>query len=605
MDTVDFDSPGKANSDDVPVVIHCWSGPRCVSTSLMYSFAQRADVIDVCDEPLYAVFLRRHPELARPYRSEVLQAQPEMDGVQRLDSLIQRAVTRKRSENLTTGTGIGSGGLMYMKHMAKHGEGIPQSIFTRQGHKHFLLVRGPEAVTGSFSRVLEASLLETCYPALMELYSQIRIATGDPPVVVLSEDLVERPEATLRALCSSLNIAFDSKMLSWPCGPKPYDGLWAPWWYKTTHTSTGFGSESSSDEKKRLHQLEYSRTLTPSRRLLLDECRPFYEFLRNRALTVEIPEREQLTGGKGTHTYHGDSRNGTVLVGIRNGVGRGTFDLVPRPEAKVSVLDAGFMLGDGVWEGIRLHRGHFLFLEDHLDRLYEGAASLDMVSALPTRTALVGMLQATVDANGMKDGIHIRVMVTRGLKSTGYQHPKCTIGHATVVILPEYKVAEESLGIRLFTVHVRRGNPDSQDPAWNSHSKLNCIAACIQASKAGADEALMLDPRGFVATCNSTNFFIVRNGQVWTSKPGHIMQGITRGNIIKLCSKNGIPCIECDFTLTQVYSAEEAFVTGTFGGLIPVIQVDGRVIGKGVKGDISSRLQRLYAELCDEYASNS
>ena len=582
----------------------------------MYSFGQRSDMLDVCDEPLYALFLRRHPELARPYRSQVLQAQPEIDGVERLESLIQRATALQAKERRAQPSGSGTGAnlnLIYMKHMAKHAEGMPPSMFTRPKHKHFLLVRCPDAVIGSFSRVLEPSLLETCYPALMELYSQIRIATGDPPAVVLSEDLVERPESTLRALCSSLNIPFDSNMLSWPSGPKPYDGVWAPWWYKTTHASTGFGSEPSTLSRDQQQQgVKIFPSLTPSERLLLDECRPFFEFLRNRALS--IPEaatdeeaRWQKTGGRGTHAYERDSRSNSVLVGIRNGhFGKnGAFDLVCRREAKVSVLDAGFMLGDGVWEGIRLHRGRFLFLEDHLDRLYEGAASLDMVAALPARSCLVDMLRATVDANRMQDGVHIRVMVTRGLKSTGYQHPNCTIGQATVVILPEYKVAEDSSGIRLFTVHVRRGNPDSQDPAWNSHSKLNCIAACIQASKAGADEALMLDPRGFVATCNSTNFFIVRNSQVWTSRPGHIMQGITRGNIIKLCVKHSIPCQECDFTLTQVYSAHEAFVTGTFGGVIPVTQVDGRVIGAGVKGDVCSRLQKLYAQLCDEYACNT
>ena len=295
----------------------------------------------------------------------------------------------------------------------------------------------------------------------------------------------------------------------------------------------------------------------------------------------------------GTHDYLDDPRNGDILISI-NG------EMYPRDDAKVSVFDSGFMLGDGVWEGIRFHRGALLFLNAHIDRLYEGAKAIDMDIGL-TREEMVHRLGAVLDANGMTSDVHIRLMATRGVKSTPYQHPKVTITPPTVVIIPEYKVAVESAGIRLATVHVRRGAPDVQDPRLNSHSKLNCILACIQADKAGADEALMLDPQGFVATCNSTHFFIVRKGQVWTSSGRYCLAGITRANVLDLCRANGIEAFEKDFSLIDVYGADEAFVTGTFAGLIPVSEIDGRAIS-AEKGPLTARLQNLYKALCEREA---
>jgi len=294
----------------------------------------------------------------------------------------------------------------------------------------------------------------------------------------------------------------------------------------------------------------------------------------------------------GTHEYADDPRNASILVSI-NGT------LVPRDQATVSVFDSGFVLGDGVWEGLRLHDGRLVFLEAHLARLYEGAKALDLdIGRTPDE--LTEDVQRCLDANDMVDGVHIRLMVTRGVKTTPYQDPRVTVGPATIVIVPEYKEPSKEnaeCGIRLFTVHVRRGAPDVQDPRLNSHSKLNCILACIQAAKAGADEALMLDPHGFVATCNSTNFFIVRDGEVWTSTGRYCMPGITRANVLRLCADNGIEAREGDFSLSQVYGANEAFVTGTFAGIVPVVDVDGRTIGDGGRGPVTLRLQWLYDEL--------
>lgn len=295
---------------------------------------------------------------------------------------------------------------------------------------------------------------------------------------------------------------------------------------------------------------------------------------------------------KGTHDHQDDPRNASILIDI-NG------ELYPRDQAKISVFDSGFVLGDGIWEGLRVHDGRVAFLDQHMKRLYEGAKAIDMAMDVSPEE-LKQRLQDCLRANDMTEGVHIRLMVTRGVKATPYQDPRVTVTPPTIVIIPEYKSAlPETLvrGIRLFTVHVRRGYPDVQDPKLNSHSKLNCIAACIQATKAGADEALMLDPHGFVATCNSTHFFIVRNGEVWTSSGDYCLGGITRGNIIRICREHGIPVFERNFSLTDVYGAEESFVTGTFAGVAPVSEVDGRVIGDGQRGPMVERLQQLYLEL--------
>ncbi len=305
----------------------------------------------------------------------------------------------------------------------------------------------------------------------------------------------------------------------------------------------------------------------------------------------------------GAHTYEDDARNAQVLISV-NGT------LVPRAEATVSVLDSGFVLGDGVWEGLRLYRGGIAFLTAHLRRLYEGARTLDFQIGL-TPTALKARIFEVVAANGMDDGVHIRLMVTRGVKATPYQDPRVTITPATIVIIAEHKAARPpGAGLSLFTSAIRRTGPDQQDQKLNSHSKLNCIQACIQATKAGADEALMLDPQGFVATCNSTHFFIVRQGELWTSSGDYCLGGITRGNVIACARDEGIVVREKNFSLTDVYGAEEAFVTGTFAGLSPVARVDGRRLGDvlaepGVEpplpGPVTSALQLAYARMIERH----
>ena len=298
---------------------------------------------------------------------------------------------------------------------------------------------------------------------------------------------------------------------------------------------------------------------------------------------------------QGTHDFSPDPRNDAILISV-NGT------LTPRAEAMVSVFDSGFMLGDGVWEGLRLHRGKIAFLEAHLDRLYEGAKAIAMDIGI-TRVQMEARIDAVIDGNQMRGeaGVHIRLMVTRGIRSTPYQDPRVVISPATIVIAPEFKAPLPTTietGIRLFTVHVRRGDPAVQDQKLNSHSKLNCITACIQATQAGADEALMLDPHGFVATCNSTHFFIVRKGEVWTSSGDYCLGGITRSNVIQVCREAGIPVFEKNFSLTDVYGADEAFVTGTFAGVVPVTDIDGRAMTPA-RGPMVERLQGLYRDLMD------
>jgi branched-chain amino acid aminotransferase len=297
----------------------------------------------------------------------------------------------------------------------------------------------------------------------------------------------------------------------------------------------------------------------------------------------------------GAHDFVDDPRNKDVLIYIN---GR----LVPRDEARISVFDSGFLLGDGFWESFRIHNGQLAFFDRHIDRLEENAKALDI--DLPFgREEMAKALQETVTANQLGDDAHLRLIITRGLKKTPYQDPRVNVSGPTLVIIGEHKAANPKVaeqGIRLYTVHVRRGQPDVLDPKLHTLSKLNCILARIQATKAGADEALMLDPRGFVATCNSTNFFIVKKGEVWTSTGQYCLNGITRGVVIETCRESGLPIMEKDFSLTNVYSADESFVTGTFGGLIPVIEVDGRTIGAGQRGPVTRRLQELYRERMDK-----
>ena len=299
-----------------------------------------------------------------------------------------------------------------------------------------------------------------------------------------------------------------------------------------------------------------------------------------------------------THDYEIDSRNDNIQIYID-----GQF--FSRADAKVSVMDSGYLLGDGVWEGIRLYNNHLIHLEKHLERLYKGAETIQMDIGI-SKSEMKSALEKTLKKNEMISDVHIRLIVSRGIKSTPYQHPKVTIGHPTIVIIPEYKKPSPGLkikGITLGTVSTIRNNL-TQDPRVNSLSKHNCIAACIEADKMGVDEGLMLDPDGYVSTCNSTNFFMIKSNEVWTSNGQHCLNGVTRHSVIDICKRKQIPIKEKQFSVNEVHEADEVFVTGTFAGIIPVRSVDGNTIGNGTRGPLTEQLQTWY-EIDIETMSNN
>lgn len=303
----------------------------------------------------------------------------------------------------------------------------------------------------------------------------------------------------------------------------------------------------------------------------------------------------QATRSESAQGYAADPRNAAVQVYVN-----GAF--FPRNQAMVSVFDSGFALGDGVWEGLRLVKGRIISLQAHLDRLFEGARSIALDIGMD-RAAVERALWLTLERNGMTDGAHMRLMVTRGVKSTPNQDPRFVIGGATVVIVAEYKTPKpetRARGLALLTSTFRTSGPDVFDLRLNSHSRLNLIQALIQAINAGADEALMLDPRGFVASCNSTNFFIVRGQELWTSTGNYSFRGITQHKVIDVWRGHGKVVRECDFTLAQVYGADEAFVTGTLGGVTPVTRIDGRAIGDGKPGPVTAQASALYLQACQQ-----
>jgi branched-chain amino acid aminotransferase len=297
----------------------------------------------------------------------------------------------------------------------------------------------------------------------------------------------------------------------------------------------------------------------------------------------------------GTHNAIDDPRNKDIKIFI-NG------ELFPREEAKISVFDSGYLVGDGVWEAMRLHKGVLVFLDLHLNRLWQGAAAIGLHFDFD-REKLIQNIWRTLDANNMQDNVHVRIMVTRGIKKTPSQDPRLTISGPNIVIIAEHKISSpetKEKGITLFTSTIRRGSPDYLDPRLNCHSKLHEVQALIQAIEAGADEALMLDINGFVSTCNATNFFIVKNNEVMTSTGQYCMNGITRENVIRVCKQKDIPCKQKNFSLYDVYDADEAFVTGTFGGLTPVVKIDGRIIGNGTYGNFTKKLSSFYEDLINE-----
>ncbi|MEO1331062.1 MAG: aminotransferase class IV [Pseudomonadota bacterium] len=300
-----------------------------------------------------------------------------------------------------------------------------------------------------------------------------------------------------------------------------------------------------------------------------------------------------------THDAEDDPRNRDILIYLDGA-------LLPRDQAKVSVYDSGFMLGDGMWEGMRLYDGVWAFFDEHMDRLFASCKAVSLDIGMD-RGGIAAALRRTAEGNGMTSDAHCRLMITRGVKAKPFQHPALSRSGPTIAIIMEHSKPADALqsrGIRLATVPQVRGLPMSQDAKHNSHSKLNCVIACLQAEQAGADEALMLDPHGFVNTTNACNFFIVRRGEVWTSTGDYCMNGVTRQKVIDLCRANATPIHERNYSLVDAYAAEEAFLTGTFGAQTPVASIDGKPVGEGSgAGPVTRRIQELYKSLIADHVA--
>jgi len=536
-------------------VINVWSGPRSLSTSLMYSFAQRDDM-EVLDEPLYAHYLRLKPNVCHPSQDEVLQ-QMENDGNKVVKDIIHGPCKKK---------------YRYCKHMAKQ----LTPCLTREVllGRHVLLIRSPLEYLPSFDKVLQEEIPELEMVHLAALYMELR-ATGHTPPIVDATDIRQNPEGMLRSLCSAIDIPFQPAMLRWKAGPRPEDGVWAPWWYSTVHKSTEFTPPPPFSGKpfpKNLYKL-------------LEQNQPFYEFLKREALqpssTLAIPPSLPCPD------------NNELLVWV-NG------QLHPRTSAKVSVFDSITQGGDGVWEGLRIYKDKVFKLDEHLDRLFDSAKAMAFVN-VPSRSEVKRALFATLIANNMHDNAHVRLTLTRGEKTSSGMSPAFNVYGCTLIVLAEWKppVYNNTEGVRLITASTRRNSPNCLDSKIHHNNLINNILAKVEGNLAGAADAIMLDTEGFVAETNATNLFMVKKGRVLTPHADYCLPGITRAAVISLVRKEGFPMEERRISLTEFHTADEVWTTGTMGELTPVKEIDGREIGDGEVGPVTKHLQGAYSKLAE------
>ncbi|XP_056165837.1 branched-chain-amino-acid aminotransferase-like protein 1 isoform X2 [Syzygium oleosum] len=505
-----------------PELIHSWSAPRSLSTSLMYSFAQRDDM-EVLDEPLYANFLRA-TGVDRPYREDLL-SKTESDANKVVKDII---------------FGPGSKKYRYCK--------------------------------PSFDKITPPSFLEIGLAELVSIYSQL-YELGNPPAVVDVADLQQDPEATLRGLCEDLDIPFQAAMLRWEAGPKPIDGIWAPWWYKSVHKSTRF------DPPKK-----YPSQFPMSLYYLLEQILPFYNLLKRQVRRrssqptpgLPVPANEKLLA------WVGD-------------------EILPRDSAKVSVFDSVVQGGDSVWEGLRVNNGKIFKLEEHLDRLFDSAKALAF-SNVPTREQVKDAIFKTLIRNGMFDNAHIRLSLTRGKKVTSGMSPAFNLYGCTLIVLPEWKppVYDNIHGITLVTATTRRNSPNNLDSKIHHNNLLNNILAKVEGNNANADDAIMLDKDGYVSETNATNIFLVKKGRVLTPHADYCLPGITRATVMDLVVKENLILEERRISLSEFHIADEVWTTGTMGEISPVVKIDGRVIGDGKVGPVTRRLQGVYKNLAGE-----
>mmetsp|Transcript_109177 Transcript_109177/g.189173 ORF Transcript_109177/g.189173 Transcript_109177/m.189173 type:complete len:552 (-) Transcript_109177:490-2145(-) len=537
--------------------INLWSGPRCASTALMYSFKSRGDCA-VLDEPFYAWYLKQYPDMYRPYRDELLKSMETN----------YRAVIRDSVLGPTEAK------LGFYKHIASM---APPDMDWARKCRNVILFRNPADSLMSYTRVIGTQdVLKYGAAHVLGLKQQVRILQELRPeqdvLVVSNASLLQRPEGTLQAICQGLGITFTSKMLKWKKGGIPEDGLWAKYWYHSSHATTSFDNEAQAKP------VAVPDELRPA----LDECMPYYETLLQHALQP-LPV---LLDERNAHLQ--------VYVGGR---------IVPREEAKVSVFDSSVQAGDAVWEGLRVKNGKIFALHEHLDRLFASAKAL-LFERVPARDVVVRAVMDTLQANGMRDGALCRLTLTRGEKVTSGMSPRNNQSGPCLIVLAEWKgehssVANKAAGLRLITSAIRRNTPSCLDSKIHHNNIINNILAKIQADQAGADDALMLDLEGFASETNAMNFFIVRGGVVLTPFADSCLPGITRRMVIeKVTQMAGVTCKEARLSLTDVWTADEAFTTGTMGGISPVVEIDGRLMAAGPgAGPITRRLQEAYIDL--------
>uniref|UniRef100_A0A251K7I8 Branched-chain-amino-acid aminotransferase-like protein 1 n=1 Tax=Manihot esculenta TaxID=3983 RepID=A0A251K7I8_MANES len=539
-------------------VIHSWSAPRSLSTSIMYSFAQRDDM-EVLDEPLYATFLKV-TGAERPYRDEVL-SKMESDPNKVVNEVI---------------FGPGEKKYRFCKHIAKQRlPGLPNDLMKKG--KHFILIRNPLDILPSFRKVVPPSFLELGLAELVSIYSDLS-QMGKPPAVVDAADLQQDPEGTLRGLCKDLEIPFDDAMLRWEAGPKPIDGVWAPWWYKSVHQSTGFNQAR-----------KYPQPFPFSLYDLLEKSIPLYNMLRRHV--------RQMTGLLKSPLPPPDipiPANEKLLAWVGD-------EILPRESAKVSVFDSVVQGGDSVWEGLRVYNRKIFKLDEHLDRLFDSAKALAFKN-VPTREEVKKAIFITLIRNGMFDNAHIRLSLTRGKKVTSGMSPAFNLYGCTLIVLPEWKppVYDNSHGITLVTATTRRNSPNNLDSKIHHNNLLNNILAKIEGNNADAGDAIMLDKDGYVSETNATNIFLVKKGRVLTPHADYCLPGITRATVMDLVVKEGFVLEERRISLSEFHTADEVWTTGTMGELTPVVKIDGREIGDGQVGPVTQRLQNAYKGLTEE-----
>ncbi|KAL8061838.1 hypothetical protein ABFX02_02G109600 [Erythranthe guttata] len=535
-------------------VIHLWSSPRSVSTSLMYSFSQRDDM-EVLDEPLYPNFLRV-TGAERPYKEELL-SKTESDGNKVVREII---------------FGPGKKKYRFCKHIASQRlPGLTDELMKKG--KHCILIRNPLDVLTSYDKVVPPSFIDLGYASMVSIYSEL-CQEGKPPPVIDSDFLRQDPEATLRGLCDDLGIPFQAAMLKWEAGPRPFDGLWAPYWYKSTHKSTGFDPPR-----------KYPSPFPSSLYNLLEQSIPFYNLLLRyiRHITkvplhpdLPIPANEKLLA------WVGDQ-------------------ILPRESAKVSVFDSIVQGGDGVWEGLRVYNGKIFKLEEHLDRLFDSAKALAF-SNVPPREQVKEAIFKTLIRNGMFDNAHIRLTLTRGKKVTSGMSPAFNHYGCTLVVLAEWKppVYDNARGITLVTASTRRNSPNNLDSKIHHNNLLNNILAKIEGNNSHADDAIMLDKDGYVSETNATNIFLVKKGHLATPHGDYCLPGITRATVMDLAVKENLVLVERRISISEFHTADEVFTTGTMGELSPVLKIDGRTVGDGRVGPVTQRLQNAYTKLSAE-----